>query len=117
RARRERLSGRRRERTARRRRPRGRVRRTSQRRSRPDRHNGRVTTPPDDAPASHIDQTLAGCVVLVTADRRRNELEAALTRRGASVRHAAALGMVPHVDDAALLAMTRDLVADPPDTV
>ncbi|WP_102509908.1 uroporphyrinogen-III synthase [Sanguibacter massiliensis] len=76
-----------------------------------------MTTPPDDAPASHIDQTLAGCVVLVTADRRRNELEAALTRRGASVRHAAALGMVPHVDDAALLAMTRDLVADPPDTV
>ena len=29
-----------------------------------------MTTPPDDAPASHIDQTLAGCVVLVTADRR-----------------------------------------------
>ncbi|MGP7961480.1 uroporphyrinogen-III synthase [Sanguibacter sp. A247] len=67
--------------------------------------------------AAHIDQTLAGCVVLVTAERRKNELEAALARRGASVRHAAALGMVPNVDDEALLAATRDLVADPPDTV
>jgi uroporphyrinogen-III synthase len=64
-----------------------------------------------------IDQTLAGCTVLVTADRRSAELSAALTRRGATVRHAAALGMVPHTDDAALLTATRDLVADPPDTV
>ncbi|WP_236121303.1 uroporphyrinogen-III synthase [Cellulomonas palmilytica] len=64
-----------------------------------------------------IDQTLAGCVVLITADRRSAELTAALTRRGATVRHAAALGMVPHIDDAALIAATRDLVADPPDTV
>ena len=64
-----------------------------------------------------IDQTLAGCVVLVTADRRSGELAAALGRRGATVRHAPALGMVPHTDDAALLAATRDLLADPPDTV
>ena len=64
-----------------------------------------------------IDQTLAGCVVLITADRRSNELTAALTRRGASVRHAAALGMIPHIDDAALLAATRDVIANPPDTV
>ena len=64
-----------------------------------------------------IDQTLAGCVVLVTADRRAAELSAALERRGATVRHAPALGMVPHTDDALLLARTRDLLADPPDTV
>ena len=64
-----------------------------------------------------IDQTLAGLVVLVTADRRSAELSAALTRRGATVRHAASLGMVPHIDDAALLAGTRSLLADPPDTV
>jgi uroporphyrinogen-III synthase len=64
-----------------------------------------------------IDQTLAGCVVLVTADRRSAELSAALTRRGATVRHAAALGMVPHIDDATLLAGTRSLLANPPDTV
>lgn len=64
-----------------------------------------------------IDQVLAGCVVLVTADRRAAELSAALARRGAVVRHAAALGIVPHIDDAALLAATRAIVADPPDTV
>lgn len=64
-----------------------------------------------------IDQTLAGCVVLVTADRRATELRAALERRGATVRHAPALGMVPHTDDALLLDRTRDLLADPPDTV
>ncbi|WP_090030973.1 uroporphyrinogen-III synthase [Cellulomonas marina] len=60
---------------------------------------------------------MAGCVVLVTADRRAGELAAALARRGATIRHAPALGMVPHIDDAALVAATRDLVADPPDTV
>lgn len=64
-----------------------------------------------------IDQTLAGCVVLVTADRRAGELSAALERRGATVRHAPALGMVPHTDDAALMAGTRALIEDPPDTV
>lgn len=64
-----------------------------------------------------IDQTLAGCVVLVTADRRSSELRAALERRGASVRHAAALGMVPHTDDALLLERTRSVLAEPPDTV
>ncbi|WP_129337145.1 uroporphyrinogen-III synthase [Cellulomonas endophytica] len=64
-----------------------------------------------------MDQVLAGCVVLVTADRRAGELSAALMRRGATVRHAPALGMVPHTDDAALVAATRDLLADPPDTV
>lgn len=64
-----------------------------------------------------IDQTLAGCVVLVTADRRASELSAALERRGATVRHAPALGMVPHTDDALLLERTRDLLTDPPDTV
>jgi uroporphyrinogen-III synthase len=64
-----------------------------------------------------IDQTLAGCVVLVTADRRSAELAAALGRRGAAIRHAPALSMVPHTDDAALLEGTRSLLAEPPDTV
>ena len=64
-----------------------------------------------------IDQTLAGCVVLVTADRRSAELAAALGRRGAAIRHAPALSMVPHTDDAALLAGTRSLLAEPPQTV
>ncbi len=64
-----------------------------------------------------IDQTLAGCVVLVTADRRAGELSAALQRRGATVRHAPSLGMVPHTDDALLVAETRSVLGDPPDTV
>ncbi|WP_413453095.1 uroporphyrinogen-III synthase [Georgenia phoenicis] len=60
---------------------------------------------------------MAGCTVLVTADRRKEELAAALARRGAEVRHAPALSMIPHVDDDRLLAATRELIARPPDTV
>lgn len=60
---------------------------------------------------------LAGTTVLVTADRRSAELGSALERRGAAVRHAPSLSIVPHVDDAALLAATRSLLADPPDVV
>ncbi|MCK0116223.1 MULTISPECIES: uroporphyrinogen-III synthase [Isoptericola] len=60
---------------------------------------------------------MAGCTVLVTADRRSGELAAALERRGAAVRHAPALSMIPHVDDDALVAATAALIADPPDVV
>lgn len=67
--------------------------------------------------AEHISQTMAGCVVLVTADRRSAELGAALARRGAVVRHAPAMSMVPHTDDAALVAGTRAVLAAPPDVV
>ena len=64
-----------------------------------------------------LGQVMAGCTVLVTADRRSAELAAALVRRGAEVRHAPALSMVPNEDDEALLAGTRDLIARPPDVV
>ncbi len=64
-----------------------------------------------------IAQTMAGCVVLVTADRRSAELGAALGRRGAVIRHAPALSMVPNEDDAQLVAATRGLIEDPPDIV
>jgi uroporphyrinogen-III synthase len=60
---------------------------------------------------------LAGCTVLVTADRRANELGTALARRGARIVHAPSLSIVPHVDDDALLVGTRALLASPPDTV
>ncbi len=63
----------------------------------------------------HIDPTLAGCTMLVTADRRAAELGAALQRRGAVVRYAPALSMVPNESDALLIAGTRALLADPPD--
>ncbi len=61
--------------------------------------------------------TLAGCVVVVTADRRSAELTAALERRGAVVRHAPAMSIVPHAEDATLLRATADLLATPPDVL
>jgi uroporphyrinogen-III synthase len=62
-------------------------------------------------------EPLAGCVFVVTADRRRNELATALARRGASVIFAPALSTVAHLDDDTLLATTRRLLAAPPDIV
>lgn len=64
-----------------------------------------------------VDQVMAGCVVLVTADRRSAELGAALGRRGATIRYAPALSVQPNLDDTALLEATRALIADPPDVV
>ncbi|RYV49657.1 uroporphyrinogen-III synthase [Pengzhenrongella frigida] len=64
-----------------------------------------------------IHQTLAGCTVLVTVDRRSAELGGALQRRGAVIRYAPALSMVPNEDDALLVAGTRALLDDPPDIV
>jgi uroporphyrinogen-III synthase len=60
---------------------------------------------------------LAGTRILVTAQRRSAELAAALERRGASVRVAPALGVVPHIDDDELLRRTRDLLDEPADTL
>lgn len=68
-------------------------------------------------PRPALSQVMAGRTVLVTADRRSAELAAALVRRGAEVRHAPALSMVPNEDDEALIAGTRDLIAHPPDVV
>lgn len=60
---------------------------------------------------------LAGCRVLLTAQRRAAELAAALERRGASVDHAPVLSVVPHVDDHALLTATLDLIESRPEIV
>lgn len=62
-------------------------------------------------------QQLAGRRVLVTAHRRSDDLVDALERRGAEVIPAAVLSIRDGVDDEALLASTRALVADPPDVV
>ncbi len=64
-----------------------------------------------------VDQVMAGTVVLVTADRRSSELGAALGRRGATIRYAPSLSVLPNLDDTALLDATRALLADPPDVV
>lgn len=60
---------------------------------------------------------LAGTAVLVTAQRRAEELAGALQRRGAEVTTASSLGVESHIDEAGLLAETRRLLADPPDVL
>ncbi len=60
---------------------------------------------------------LAGTRILVTAQRRAEDLSNALERRGACVRVAAALGVESHIDEDALLEHTRRLIADPVDIV
>jgi uroporphyrinogen-III synthase len=64
-----------------------------------------------------LGQVMAGCVVLITADRRSGELASALSRRGATVRHAPALSIVPHQHDEELLLATKELLDAPPDVV
>jgi uroporphyrinogen-III synthase len=53
----------------------------------------------------------------VTADRRRDELAAMLTGKGARVVLAPALRIVPLADDADLRAATRECLDNPPDVV
>lgn len=60
---------------------------------------------------------MAGHTVLITAHRRSDELAEAFARRGATIRHAAAMSIVEHSDDEQLLADTRALLADPPDVL
>jgi uroporphyrinogen-III synthase len=72
---------------------------------------GRTANHPVAGPA------LAGCVIAVTADRRFKELANALERRGATVEHAPALVVVPHLDDESLVEHTRVIIAEPPDIV
>jgi uroporphyrinogen-III synthase len=64
-----------------------------------------------------LSAALDGCTIVVAVDRRSLELAAALERHGAQVRHAPALTIVPHIDDDALIAATRELIARPPDVV
>lgn len=68
-------------------------------------------------PAAPLSDALHGCTVVIAVDRRAGELTAALERHGAVVRRAPALTIVPHIDDEALRARTRELIADPPDIV
>ena len=64
-----------------------------------------------------VPPVLAGCRVLVTAQRRSEELAGALIRRGAEVVCAPTLGVVPHIDEESLLARTREILATPVDTL
>ena len=66
---------------------------------------------------STVGEPLAGCVVVITADRRKRELAAALERRGATVKHAPALSTISHLDDATLISATHALLESPPDVI
>ena len=70
-----------------------------------------MSVPPSLSPA------LAGCTIVVAADRRAGDLASALERRGAQVYRAPALSIIPNADDDELLARTRQLIAHPPDIV
>lgn len=66
---------------------------------------------------NQLTPVLAGTRILVTAQRRSEELAGALERRGASVTVTPTLGVVSNIDEDALLARTREIVADPVDAV
>ncbi len=72
---------------------------------------GRVSPPPP------LSESLRGCTIVIAVDRRAGELTAALERHGALVQQAPALTIVPHIDDEALWARTRELIASPPEIV
>lgn len=60
---------------------------------------------------------LAGAHILVTAQRRSEELAGALQRRGATVTVTPTLGVVADIDERALLEQTRNLIASGIDAV
>jgi len=66
---------------------------------------------------SVLDAALAGCTIVIAADRRAGDLASALERRGAQVCRAPALSIVPNADDEELIRRTHELVERPPDIV
>jgi uroporphyrinogen-III synthase len=66
---------------------------------------------------SELAPVLAGTRILVTAQRRSEELATALSRRGAEVVVAAALGVVPKIDEDELLRRTREVIEEPVDVL
>ncbi len=64
-----------------------------------------------------LPQTLAGRVVLITGDRRAEDLRTALERRGAHVLHTPAMTTVPLTHDPRLVRDTGALLEAPPDLV
>lgn len=66
---------------------------------------------------TELTPVLAGTRILVTAQRRSEELASALARRGADVTVAATLGVVPRIDEDELLRRTREILDEPVDTL
>jgi uroporphyrinogen-III synthase len=66
---------------------------------------------------TELTPVLAGTRILVTAQRRSDELAGALMRRGADVVVAPTLGVVPHIDEETLLRRTREILESGVDTL
>jgi len=66
---------------------------------------------------TELTPVLAGTRILVTAQRRSDELAGALIRRGADVVVAPTLGVVPHIDEDTLIRRTREVLESGVDTV
>jgi len=66
---------------------------------------------------TELTPVLAGTRILVTAQRRSDELAGALMRRGAEVVVAPTLGVVPHIDEETLLRRTQEVLETGVDTV
>lgn len=64
-----------------------------------------------------LDAALAGCTIVVAADRRASDLASALERRGAAVYRAPALSIVHNADDGELVRRTQELIDAPADIV
>lgn len=69
------------------------------------------------SPVGRLGLALAGCTLVVAADRRAGDLSNALERHGAVTYRAPALSIVPNTDDEELIQRTSELVANPPDIV
>ncbi|TFI41996.1 uroporphyrinogen-III synthase [Rhodococcus sp. 1R11] len=64
-----------------------------------------------------MSEPLAGKTVALTAERRADELATMLERRGANIVHAAAIHVLPLIDDSELKSATEGIVERPPQIV
>jgi uroporphyrinogen-III synthase len=73
--------------------------------------------PPDETSSGVNPEQMAGCTIVLTSDRRSEELTASFERRGAKVMRAPTLRIVPLGEDEWLLAATKRVLAEPPTDV
>ena len=68
-------------------------------------------------PRADVGDELAGRRIVLTAQRRAEQLASALERHGGEIVHAPTLSVIPHIDDPELVTRTRDLIQHRPDIV
>lgn len=68
-------------------------------------------------PAAGHSEPMAGTTVLLTAERRADQLSSLLCRRGAGTLLAPVLTLIPCSSDPDLIRATQDLLEDPPDVL